>query len=113
MKIKPKIGLVARPGTHSAGERTEIHVSGLDVKPHLVGVGERLAALWTLFVLLLLVHVEDMAPEGLFASEHPEMKGEKLYTEFLSSNIRVPQDTCSLNWAKLRESKVSWPGAIV
>ena len=62
---------MARPGTHSAGERTEIHVSGLDVKPHLVGVGKGFPTLGALFMLVLLMHVEDVAPKGLLASQHP------------------------------------------
>ena len=77
MKIKPKIGLVARPGTHSAGERTEIHVSGLDVKPHLVGVGKGFPTLWALFMLVLLMHVEDVAPKGLLTSQHPVIAKKK------------------------------------
>ena len=60
-----------RAGADAAAEGTEVHVGGLDVEPHLVRVGERLAALGTLFVLLLLVHVEDVAAESLLASKHP------------------------------------------
>ena len=67
-------------GADAAAERPEVHVGGLDVQSHLVRVGERLAALWTLFVLLLLVHVEDVASEGLFACQHPEIKDIKTYT---------------------------------
>ena len=69
--------MVARPGTHSAGERTEIHVSGLDVKLHLIGVGKGFPTLWALFMLILLMHVEDVAPKGLLASQHPVIAREK------------------------------------
>ena len=75
---------MARPGTHSAGERTEIHVSGLDVKPHLVGVGKGFPTLWALFMLVLLMHVEDVAPKGLLASQHPVIARGKKVSQFNS-----------------------------
>ena len=80
---------MVRPGTHSAGERTEIHVSGLDVKPHLVGVGKGFPTLGALFMLVLLMHVEDVAPKGLLASQHPVKAKKKEVSQFYSVCIDI------------------------
>ena len=52
-------------------------MSGLDVKPHLVGVGKGFPTLWALFMLVLLMHIEDVAPKGLLASQHPVIAKKK------------------------------------
>ena len=62
-----------RPGADPTAERPKVHVRGLDVESHLVRVSEGLSTLWTLLVLILLVHVEDVASEGLLAGQHSEI----------------------------------------
>ena len=52
-------------------------MSGLDVKPHLVGVGKGFPTLWALFMLVLLMHIEDVAPKGLLTSQHPVIAKKK------------------------------------
>ena len=46
-------------------------MSGLDVKPHFVGVRKGFPALWALLVLVFLMQVEYVASKGLLASQHP------------------------------------------